>query len=216
MFILNQTPSVAGKYLADLRAVNRQGDRLRFRQNLERLGELLAYEISKKMPVREKTVSTPLGESTEWVHEEPVLIPILRAGLPFYNGFLRMFDEADSGFIGAFRAPHQTADDVEIELNYRTLPSLKDRTLLLLDPMLATGKSMVESIEGLIKHGNQPKHIHIAVVIAAPEGVKFLEQNLKIPYTLWAVALDEKLNDKAYIVPGLGDAGDLAFGEKLQ
>jgi uracil phosphoribosyltransferase len=215
MFILNQQASIAGEYLANLRSVDHQNDRFRFRANLERLGMLLAYEISKKLPAKEREVETPLGLAKEWSCDSPVLIPILRAGLPFYQGFLQMFDEADSGFIGAFRAPHQTAEDIEIELTYRTLPPLAGRTLILLDPMLATGKSMVQSIEGLIAQGNEPQHIHIAVVIAAPEGVKFLEENLKVPYTLWTVAIDDCLNDKAYIVPGLGDAGDLSFGQKL-
>ncbi len=215
MFILNQKHSIANQYLAELRDVTQQQDRLRFRLNLERLGMLLAYEISKTLSYTEQTVQTPMSPSIIALPlEQPVLVPILRAGLPFYDGFVQVFDKADTGFVGAFRAPHFGAEDLRIELTYQAAPSVAGRTLIVMDPMLASGKSMVQTLHALC--GKQkPKHVHIAAVIAAPEGVAYLKENLKLPYSLWIAALDNGLNEKAYIVPGLGDAGDLSYGEKL-
>jgi uracil phosphoribosyltransferase len=214
MFVLNQHVSIANQYLAELRDIHQQQDRLRFRLNLERLGELLAYEISKTLPYETKEITTPLCPTQVQVPvEQPLLVPILRAGLPFYQGFSRLFDRADTGFVGAFRAPHTSAEDLRIELTYQTTPSVEGRTLLVIDPMLASGKSMVQTLEVLCAR-EQPRHVHIAAVIAAPEGVAYLKQNLKMPYTLWVAAVDERLNEHAYIVPGLGDAGDLSYGEK--
>ncbi|AHM60417.1 uracil phosphoribosyltransferase [Flammeovirgaceae bacterium 311] len=215
MFILNREPSIANQYLAELRDTQIQKDRLRFRHNLERLGVLLAYEISRVLPYKQQTVQTPLGDCEVDVPAlQPVLVPILRAGIPFYEGFLQVFDKADTGFIGAYRAPHTSAEDLRVELNYQTAPSIQDRILIVIDPMLASGKSMVQTLEALCA-SEKPKHIHIAAVIAAPEGVAYLKEQLQLPYSLWVVALDERLNEKAYIVPGLGDAGDLSYGEKL-
>ena len=215
MFILNQEPSIANQYLAELRDLHRQQDRLRFRLNLERLGLLLAYEISKTLLYQQETVQTPLRSCEVALPvQQPVLVPILRAGLPFYEGFSKIFDRADTGFVGAFRAPHTSAEDLQIELTYQTTPSVEGRTLIVIDPMLASGKSMEQTLKALCAN-QQPAHVHIAAVIAAPEGVAYLQENLKMPYSLWVAALDERLNDKAYIVPGLGDAGDLSYGEKL-
>ena len=215
MFILNQEPSIANQYLAELRDVRQQQDRLRFRINLERIGVLLAYEISKKLIYREETVQTPLeGCQVTLPEQHPVLVPILRAGLPFYNGFIKIFDRADTGFVGAFRAPHTNAEDLHIELTYQTVPAVEGKILIVIDPMLASGKSMVRTLQALCAE-QKPAHVHIAAVIAAPEGVAYLKENLQLPYSLWVAALDERLNDKAYIVPGLGEAGDLSYGEKL-
>lgn len=215
MFILNKEPSIANQYLAELRNIHQQQDRLRFRFNLERLGMLLAFEISKTLHYQQETIQTPMCAcSVALPVQQPVLVPILRAGLPFYEGFSRVFDRADTGFVGAFRAPHLGTEDLTISLTYQTAPSIQGRTLIVLDPMLASGKSMVQTLQALCAL-EQPSHIHIAAVIAAPEGVTYLQEHLQLPYSLWVAALDDGLNEKAYIVPGLGDAGDLSYGEKL-
>ncbi|TDQ17598.1 uracil phosphoribosyltransferase [Algoriphagus boseongensis] len=212
MFVLTENPSVANKFLAELRDVQIQKDSLRFRKNLERLGEIMAYEVSKSFEFSPKDVKTPL-ETTKVLlpKEKPVIFVILRASLPFYQGFLNFFDNAESGFIGAFREEGET---IKINLGYHASPSLEGKIVILADPMLATGKSFMESITTLLQHGT-PKIIHIACVIAAPEGIQYIQEHLKIPYQLWIGAIDEKLNADSYIVPGLGDAGDLAFGQKL-
>lgn len=215
MFILNEQNSVANHYLAEMRDVQQQHDRLRFRKNLERLGEIMAYEISKELPFSEQEVQTPLGKTgVQVLNQQPVLVTILRAGVPFYQGFCNIFDRADTGFIGAYRAPHTSAEDVTIAMEYVSVPPVEGRHVLLVDPMLASGKSMLKSLDSLLQYG-QPAHVHLVSVIAAPEGVDFLKKNLKLAYSLWTCALDEKLNELAYIVPGLGDAGDLAYGPKL-
>ncbi|GMQ31234.1 uracil phosphoribosyltransferase [Algoriphagus confluentis] len=212
MFQLIDSPSIANRFLAELRDLEIQKDSFRFRKNLERLGEIFAYEISKTFYFREKNIQTPLSAMVTTLPEEkPVIFAVLRASLPFYQGFLNFFDDAESGFIGAFR---EEGEDIKINLGYHASPSLEGKTVILADPMLATGKSFLKSIETLVKHGN-PKIIHIAAVIAAPEGIQFLKENLSLPYSLWIGDIDEKLNSKSYIVPGLGDAGDLAFGPKL-
>lgn len=212
MFVLTENPSVANKFLAELRDVQIQKDSLRFRKNLERLGEIIAYEISKYFEFSPKNVETPLETTTVLLpNDKPVIFAILRASLPFYQGFLNFFDNAESGFIGAFREEGET---IKINLGYHASPSLEGKIVILADPMLATGKSFIESINTLLQHGT-PKIIHIACVIAAPEGIQYIQEHLKIPYQLWIGAIDEKLNADSYIVPGLGDAGDLAFGQKL-
>ncbi|WP_186753928.1 uracil phosphoribosyltransferase [Echinicola salinicaeni] len=214
MFILNHHDSIAHQFLEGLRDISVQKDRLKFRTNLERLGQILAYEISKTLCYEEHTISTPLAEThSKKLQSQPVLISILRAAMPFYNGFLSFYDEADSGFIGAYRKENE-GEELSIEFNYLAVPSLEEKEVIIIDPMLATGKSLITTIHHLQQHGN-PKKIHIAAAIAAPEGIDHIKANLKIPYELWIGALDEKLNDKAYIVPGLGDAGDLSFGPKL-
>ena len=214
-FILNQTKSIANQFLRELRDINIQGDSMRFRKNLERLGSLLAYEISKDLEYENVLVSSPLGTSSiPIVKEQPILLTILRAGVPFYDGFLNVFDQSDSGFIGAYREvnpnlPHS----FDIFLGYSATPKLKDKEVIIIDPMLATGASLVKSINELVKFG-KPKKIHVAVTLAAPEGIEYLKENIDIPTKLWTCAVDEKLDEQAYIVPGLGDAGDLAFGAK--
>lgn len=213
MFILTQNNSIANQFIAELRDVHMHSERMRFRKNLERLGEILAYEISKSLHFESKEIETPLKKTQmEVPQEQLVLVAVLRASLPFYQGFLNFFDQAESGFIGAFR--EEGAKELEINLGYHASPNLDGKTVILADPMLATGKSFIRSIEALLTHGT-PKKIHIAAAFAAPEGINYLESNLKIPHSLWLGTLDEKLNDLNYIVPGLGDAGDLAFGEKL-
>lgn len=213
MFILTQNNSIANQFIAELRDIEVHSERMRFRKNLERLGEILAYEISKSLHFESKEIETPLKKTQMEVPQEHlVLVAVLRASLPFYQGFLNFFDQAESGFIGAFR--EEGAKELEINLGYHASPNLDGKTVILADPMLATGKSFIRSIEALLTHGT-PKKIHIAAAFAAPEGINYLESNLKIPHSLWLGTLDEKLNDLNYIVPGLGDAGDLAFGEKL-
>lgn len=214
MFILNQQNSVANQYLAELRDVEQQQDRLRFRRNLERLGEIMAYEISRKLSFVPLQVRTPLASAQEQVlAQQPVLVTILRAGVPFYQGFSNIFDRADTGFIGAFRAPHTEAEAVSIQMNYITTPDIEDRQLIVIDPMLATGKSMIKSLNALLEYG-KPAHIHLVSVIAAPEGIAYIQQNLQQECSIWTCALDDQLDEQSYIVPGLGDAGDLAFGPK--
>ena len=213
MFILEENNSIGNQFIAELRDVSIQGDRLRFRKNLERLGEIFAYEISKSFPYQTKLIQTPLAKSeTKIPSLNPVIFAVLRASLPFYQGFLNFFDQAESGFIGAFR--EEAGGDIHINLGYHASPNLDGKTLILADPMLATGKSLIQSVESILTHG-KPDIIHIAAIIASPEGIKFLKDQMKIPYKLWIGALDQSLNNQCYIVPGLGDAGDLAFGEKL-
>ena len=214
MFVLNKTNSIANHFLAEIRDQQIQQDSMRFRKNLERLGGLLAYELSKSLSYVPSSVTTPLGISpVNLIENQPVLIPIMRAGIPFYLGVLNYFDRAVSGFIGAYR--HHEDDDVnfEIQMDYVAAPSLNDRRVILIDPMLATGKSIVKTLAALKKNGH-PKHIDIMCAVAAPEGIDFLEKNVDVKFDLWVCAVDEKLNDRAYIIPGLGDAGDLAYGHK--
>ena len=215
MFILNETPSIADQFLAEIRDVQVQQDRLRFRRNMERLGELLAYELSKSLAYTSQPIRTPLDKiKTNVLEEPPVLVSVLRAGLPFHQGFLNYFDRAENGFIGAYRKYKNQEAAFTIAMDYQAIPPVDNRTVVLIDPMLATGRSVVAAVQALLKYGT-PKQLHIAVAIAAPEGVAYLSGHLSVDYSLWAVALDEKLNDNFYIVPGLGDAGDLAFGPKI-
>lgn len=215
MFILNERNSVASQYLAELRDVEQQTDRLRFRKNLERLGEIMAYEISRQLPFQETQVTSPLAKTAVQVlAEQPVLIPVLRAGAPFHQGFSNIFDRADTGFIGACRAPQTVAGEVDILLDYVSIPETTGRHIIIIDPMLASGKSMLMAAEAILKQG-KPAHIYLVSVIAAPEGVSFLKKHLNKDFSLWTCALDQKLDEHSYIVPGLGDAGDLAFGQKI-
>jgi uracil phosphoribosyltransferase len=216
MLILTEQTSIANHFIAELRDQKVQRDSMRFRRNLERLGELLAYEISKKLDYEPRVVNTPLGiAETMLLAEQPVLITILRAGLPFYQGFLNFYDKAESAFVGAFRGPHDDRDfTFEIEMHYIAAPDLTGKQVIVIDPMLATGKSITITAEALCKYG-QPAHIHIAAAIASRQGVDYLAQHLKLSHSLWVGDLDEELNNKYYIVPGLGDAGDLSFGSKM-
>jgi len=215
IFILNDTNTIANNFLYELRDEILQKERVKFRKNMERLGELMAYEISKSFTYYEKITNTPLGEArVNYTSDQIVLVPILRAALPFYQGFLNFFDDADSGFVGSFRSSETKGMDVKIQMDYLTCPDLTGKILILIDPMLATGNSFVKAIRALLEYGI-PNKIHIVSIIAASVGIEYIQEELK-DYNLstWICAMDNKLDHKAYIVPGLGDAGDLCFGEK--
>jgi uracil phosphoribosyltransferase len=216
MFILNRNDSIALQYLSDIRDIEIQNDRLKFRKNLERLGEIMAYEISKTMTYQTVDIETPLKKTqVKKLAHSPVLISVLRAAIPFYQGFINYFDSSDSGFVGAYRKEENlTEKEIEIDFLYQAAPSLEGKEVILIDPMLATGKSFVKTVQNLLRNG-RPKLIHIACIIASPEGVSYLQENIDVPFKLWIGALDEGLNEKFYIVPGLGDAGDLSFGIKI-
>ncbi|MEA5425432.1 uracil phosphoribosyltransferase [Arcicella lustrica] len=214
MFILTSNNSIANHFIAELRDVKIQQDSMRFRKNLERLGEVLAYEISKTLTYESTEVQTPLAVAqTNLLFNQPVLVTILRASLPFHQGFINVFDKAENAFIGAYRGKHLADESFEVEMDYLASPDLTDKTIILIDPMLATGKSLLKSYQALLKYG-KPAKVIISSAIAAPEGITFLQE--QIPEAeLFIAALDECLNEKYYIVPGLGDAGDLAYGLKL-
>jgi uracil phosphoribosyltransferase len=207
--------SILNHFLAQIRDVNIQKDSMRFRKNIERIGEIMAYELSKTLDYKSIDVQTPLGiKHTSTVAEPVVLCSILRAGLALHQGFMNFFDAAENGFVSAYRNHYDNDDKFDILVEYQAAPSFEGKNLILIDPMLATGQSIVAVLQKLhLEH--QPKEIHVAVVIAAPEGIDYLEKNLPSTCHLWVAALDEKLNDKNYIFPGLGDAGDLAYGSKL-
>lgn len=214
MFVLSDTPSIANHFLREMRDIRIHNDRMRFRRNLERMGEIMAFEISKSFEYTSEEIETPLTSTFALAPaEQPVIISVMRASLPFYNGFLNYFDQAESGFIGAFREDSKPGE-ITVHLGYHASPSVEGKLVILADPMLATGKSLIESINTILSHGT-PKHIYIASVIAAPEGIQYIKENTSCSYSLWIGAIDEKLNHQSYIVPGLGDAGDLAFGPKL-
>lgn len=214
MFVLSAENSIANHFIAELRNKDIQQDRHRFRTNLKRLGQLIAYEISKKLEYGSKSIQTPLADmDIQVVKDEIVLISIMRAALPFHEGFLDMFNQADAGFIGAWRKESE-GDEIEVSLEYMAAPDLNGKTLILVDPMLATGKSLIKCLNQLMKHG-QPRQLHIASVIAAPEGIELVNNSIEQPFELWVGAVDDHLNEQSYIVPGLGDAGDLSFGSKL-
>jgi uracil phosphoribosyltransferase len=213
-FCLTDENSVAAHFLAQLREKGVHDDRLRFRYNLQRTGQILAYEISKTLPYETKVIETPLGtKEVAFIAEKPVLITILRGGLTFFQGFLDYFDDSECAFIGAYRAEHQDSD-VKIKTDYIAAPSLEGKNVILIDPMLATGHSLADAVEHLSKRHGTPKSLHIACTIASKAGIDFLRK--KFPHAkLWLGAVDDELNSASYIVPGLGDAGDLCFGEKL-
>jgi len=212
IFNIGKTNSIANHFLHALRDPVLQQDRARFRKSVERLGEIMAYEISRKLDFDPYIIQTPLGEAnTHLLKVKPILMTVLRAGLPYFNGFQNFFDESDCGFIGAYR---EEQEEISVQLDYLAVPSIAESILILIDPMLATGKSVMKSMEALHKYG-MPAHIHIASLIAAPEGIEYLQKNVKIPYTIWTFSIDQCLNDQFYIVPGLGDAGDLSFGNKI-
>ncbi|MRX39312.1 uracil phosphoribosyltransferase [Flavobacterium sp. LC2016-23] len=212
---ISEDNSVLNHFLGQIRNINVQNDSMRFRKNIERIGEIMAYELSKTLSYKDVAIQTPLGiKKTTEISEDLVLCSILRAGLPLHNGFLNYFDHAENSFVSACRHHPNNDDAFEILVEYQALSNLNNKTVLLLDPMLATGQSIVAVHEKLIENAT-PNEIHIVVVIAAPEGVAYLEKNLPENCHLWVASLDEKLNEKNYIVPGLGDAGDLAYGSKL-
>lgn len=212
---LGATDSVFNQLMAELRDATIQLDRMRFRRNLERIGEIMAYEISKTFEYDDEEVITPLGiKAMRTMHEQPVIATILRAGLPFHNGMLSMFDHADSAFIAAYRKYDKNEEDSEIRVEYYSSPDLEDRVLILCDPLLATGESIVKTLEGLLDDMH-PKHIHIAVAVASQDGLDYVQSRLsRQSVTLWVGSVDEELTARAYVVPGMGDVGDLAYGEK--
>jgi uracil phosphoribosyltransferase len=211
---LSQDYSVLCDWIAEIRDQEIQPDRMRFRRNLERIGEIAGYEISRKLPWEEKEVQTPLGISNSKVlKNQPVLATILRAGLPLHQGLLNVFDKADCAFISAYRK-HDRDGSFEINMGYMTSPDLENRILILSDPMLATGASMVKTIQQLKSEGN-PAQIHIVTAIACTVGIEYLRRSLPA-CSIWCGAIDDELTAKGYIVPGLGDAGDLSFGNKIQ
>jgi uracil phosphoribosyltransferase len=211
---LTQQHSLLSNWISELRDSEIQNDRMRFRRNLERIGEAMAYEISKVLPWTEKEVTTPMGTSTcRVLAEQPILATILRAGLPMHQGMLNYFDRADNAFISAYRK-HQRDGSFEINLEYISCPPLDDRILILSDPMLATGSSMVKTLHFLRGEG-QPREIHVVVAIACTVGIEYIRRE-EPTVRIWCGAIDDELTAKGYIVPGLGDAGDLAFGVKLQ
>ncbi len=211
---LSATHSLVSNWVSELRDIQVQNDRMRFRRNLERIAEVAAYEISKKMDSTEKVVSTPLAYTTVNVlATQPVIGTILRAGLPMHNGLLNYFDKADNAFLSAYRK-HHSDGSFEICLEYMSCSDLTNRVLILCDPMLATGASLVKSVEHL-KAAGQYASLHIVCAIACTKGIEYV-QNALPEATIWCGAIDNQLTDKGYIVPGLGDAGDLAFGEKIQ
>ncbi len=212
---LSEDNSILNHFLGQIRNVNVHNDSMRFRRNIERIGEIMAYELSKKLHYKSVEIQTPLGiKKTTEIEDQLVLCSILRAGLPLHLGFLNYFDNAENGFVSAFRHHPNNDDYFDILVQYQAIADINEKNLVLVDPMLATGQSIVAVYNTLMERGT-PKEIHIAVVIAAPEGIAYLEQHLPENCHLWLASLDEKLNEHSYIVPGLGDAGDLAYGEKL-
>jgi len=212
--ILDRKPSVFTQFLAEIRDVNIQADSLRFRRNLERLGEVFAYEISRVLEHEEKKVQTPLGVATVAVlKEQPVLATILRAGLPLHQGLLNYFDRAENTFISAYRKHVGDAHTFEVEIEYLSSPPIEGKTVILSDPMLASGSSMVLAYKALLARGS-PARVHVVAIIASEEGLEFTRRNLPGNTTYWLGSVDREMTDRKYIVPGLGDAGDLAYGAK--
>ena len=214
LHLLSDTPSIANQYIAQMRDINVQADSMRFRRNMERLGECIGYELSKELNYVEYSIETPLGQApTELPAEELVLANILRAGLPLHQGLLNVFDDAGNAFVSAYRKHHKDGT-FEIEVEYLSCPDLENKVLIVCDPMLATGASMVLATQALLTHG-KPSAIHFVVAIGARLGLEYLQRKFPDAH-IWLGALDEELTAKSYIVPGLGDAGDLSFGPKVQ
>lgn len=214
MYILTDINSIANHFIAEMRDINIQQDAMRFRKNMERLGEILAYEVSKTLTYQTSKVQSPLAEATtNLLSEQPVLVAILRASLPFHQGFLNVLDRAENAFIGACRSKHRPDETFDIQMDYLASPDLGNKTIILIDPMLATGKSVLKSYEALLTYG-KPARIIIVAAIAAPEGILFLQKSIP-DADFFIGTIDEKLNHKFYIIPGLGDAGDLSYGSKL-
>jgi len=213
IFNLSAQNTIGNQFIAELRDRDIQLDRAKFRKNMKRLGQLMAYEISKRLNFKDEIIQTPLGQaSIQLLSKYPVLLTVMRAGLPYFDGFLDFFDQSDCGFMGAYR--QEGSEEIVIQLDYVATPNVNDREVIVVDPMLATGKSFVRSIQALLKHGT-PSHIYVASLVASPEGIHFLKENLNVPFSIYTCAVDENLNHQFYIVPGLGDAGDLSFGTKL-
>lgn len=212
--ILNEEHnSVFNHLIAEIRDEVIQQDRMRFRRNLERCGEILAYEISKTLEYKKTEVKTPLGVSEDFkIQDQPVLATILRAGLPMHQGMLNIFDHAENGYISAFRKHHKDGT-FDIEMEYLACPNIDGKTLIITDPMLASGSSMVLSYKSLLSKG-KPKHCHLVSLIGSSEGLEYTKKHIGENTSIWLGALDHEMTAQSYIVPGLGDAGDLAFGAK--
>ena len=213
--ILSEKNSIFNQYVAELRDITIQKDSMRFRRNLERIGEIMSYEISKTLEYKTQETTTPLGiAETSHLVDQPVIATILRAGLPMHIGVLNYFDKAENAFISAYRRHHKD-NTFDIHVEYVSSPNLHDKVLILCDPMIATGGSIVLAYKAILAKGI-PKHVHIISAISSREGVDFVRANLPTTnFTIWCGAVDEELTAHSYIVPGLGDAGDLAFGEKI-
>ena len=211
----SQEKSLVSQYMAELRDTSIQQDRLRFRRNLERIGEIMAYEISKRVNYEPADISTPLGTAKcHKICDDIVLATILRAGLPFHNGFLNYFDKAQNAFVSAYRKYKPSSDQFDIHIEYIACPRIDGKTIIIADPMLATGSSMELSYQALLTKG-KPAHIHVASVIASQQAIDFVKSHFpEEKTTVWVGVVDPELNAHSYIVPGLGDAGDLAFGDK--
>ena len=213
---LSEQNSVLSQYLAEIRDIEYQKNRLLFRNNIRRIGEMMAFEISKALTFEPSFVETPLGTANLALPKDKLVIAtVLRAGLPFHEGFLHVFDHAENGFVSAYRMyTNREHTEVGVHTEYLASPSVKNKTLVIVDPMLATGGSMAASIEALLKTG-KPKKIHICCVIATPEGINVVKEALPDDATIWCAAIDPGMNEHKYIVPGFGDCGDLCYGEKL-
>lgn len=214
---LSEQNSVLNQYMAEIRDIGYQKNRLLFRNNIKRIGEVMAYEISKTLAYEPSFVETPLGTAGLALPKDNIVIAtVLRAGLPFHEGMLHVFDHAENGFVSAFRMyTNREHTEVGIHTEYIACPSVEGKTLIIADPMLATGGSMAAAYEALLKHG-KPKSVHVACVIATPEGIEVVKNALPEEHAaIWAAAIDPGMNEHKYIVPGFGDAGDLCFGEKL-
>ena len=211
----DEFPSLVSRYMLELRDVNIQKDPMRFRRNLDRIGEVMAYEISKQLHYEEVDVTTPLGVAKcHDISDKVVLATIMRAGLPFHHGFLNYFDRAENAFVSAYRRYKEKGDSFDVLVEYLASPSIEGKTLILVDPMLATGSSMELAYQAMLKMGN-PARIHVASVIASRQSVDYVSAHFpEEKTTVWIGAIDEEVNSHSYIVPGLGDAGDLAYGEK--
>ena len=214
--ILDKENTILNRFIAEMRDVNIQSDSMRFRMNLERCGEVMAYEISKVLSYSPKTVETPLGEAEVMLPQEQIIIAtILRAGIPYHNGFLKFFDRAQSAFVSAYRK-YSKDGTFNVKVEYVSSCNLEGKTLILVDPMLATGASLILTYKALIEKGGMPQHTHVASIIASEEGIDYAARHMpKKTTTIWCGTVDPELTLKSYIVPGLGDAGDLAYGDKL-
>lgn len=211
---LSKTNSIFNTFLAEMRDTSIQNDAMRFRRNLERIAEIMAYEVSKQLEYETTNVTTPLGEiETAQLKEQPVLATILRAGLGMHQGVLNYFDKAQSAFISAYRK-HSSAEDYEIYVEYIAAPVIDDKIVIITDPMLATGNSMVTVYKALLQRG-KPKKVHILSAVAHADAIDFVRQHLPTNTEIWVGAIDAELTAQSYIVPGLGDAGDLAYGLKV-
>lgn len=216
LHILSQQNTVLNKFIAEIRDKSIQRDSMRFRRNMERIGEVTAYEISRTLNYSPSVVETPLGEATvQTIDDRLVIATILRAGLPYHQGFLNYFDDAQNAFVSAYRKSTKDGK-FTVKVEYISCGSLEGKTLLLVDPMLATGSSLVLAYNALCERGGEPLHTHVAAVIASEQGIDYVEKNMpRQTTTIWAAAVDEELTSRSYIVPGIGDAGDLAYGEKI-